>query len=297
MRYLIIISMLVLNSVTSAQDVKNIEGTNFGKYVEQYSKGRDQYAPEMVEYLAHLVDNRYASVLDVGCGTGIATRQLKPYFPRVKGLDIDKAMLKEAKRIEKMNTGTGRSIKYFQADVAKKLPFKDKQFDLITICEAFHWLVKNEETKKAALAELYRVLKPGGILAIVHSGFELEKDPFSVAKKSVSDDVHKKYTKVQALHPKSGNSAYNPLNVLQEFNFQTPQGEKIFSHKVMTDIEKEIARVQSASKWNEIDSKDQPAALQEYRERMVEIFKQFGSEQITKNAYNKMYIGKRPVQE
>ncbi len=295
MKYLLILSLLLSNAISNAEEVKNIEGTNFGKYAEQYTKGRDQHAPAAFEYLANLIDDSNASVLDVACGTGISTRQLKPHFPHVLGLDIDKRMLKEAKRIEKLNKGN--RIKYLHADVAGKLPFKDKQFDLITICEAFHWLIKNEKTKQAALSELYRVLKPGGILAVIEPAEDLQRDEFFAAIQSSASEVRKKYTKIDVKHPKYDNSNYNPLKVLQEFNFETPEARMLFSYKVNTDIEKEVARVQSQSKWNEIDAQDQPTALQEYRDRVTLIFKKLGSDQTTKELWTGMYIGQRPVQE
>ncbi len=275
-------------------EVKNIEGTNFGKYSQQYSKGRDGYPKPLYEHLVNLINDSNAEVLDVACGTGIATNELQPYFPNVQGLDIDDAMLYQARKIEESKDKSNR-INYIHGDATKKIPFEDKKFSLITVCTAFHWLCKDEKATQGSLPELFRVLKPGGILAIVHIARDLHNDPLSKELKAVIGDIQKKYIKRIVKHPKIDNPDFDPIKIMQKFNFETPEEVKAFSQIVPTDLEKELARVQSTSRWNEIDPEDQPAALNEMRERMAEIFKKLGDIQPTIEAWTRLYIGRRPI--
>lgn len=48
--------------------------TNFGAVAEIYNQARPRYAQLLIDYVASFCRER--KVLDIGCGTGIATRQL-----------------------------------------------------------------------------------------------------------------------------------------------------------------------------------------------------------------------------
>jgi demethylmenaquinone methyltransferase/2-methoxy-6-polyprenyl-1,4-benzoquinol methylase len=103
-------------------------------------------------------------VLDLAGGTG----DLAAKFSRIVGekgqvvlADINHSMLKVGK--EKLtNMGIIGNIDYVQAN-AEELPFPDNHFDLITI--AFG--LRNVTDKSAALASMFRVLKPGGRLLVL----------------------------------------------------------------------------------------------------------------------------------
>ncbi len=89
--------------------------------------------------------------LDVGCGTGFASRGLE----RVVGLDISKGMARVYKeRFGRVVLGN-----------AEHLPFKDKQFDLVVSNFSLHWT----DIKKS-LPELIRVCKGQLLLAIPIEG-------------------------------------------------------------------------------------------------------------------------------
>ncbi|MFC4700795.1 bifunctional demethylmenaquinone methyltransferase/2-methoxy-6-polyprenyl-1,4-benzoquinol methylase UbiE [Glaciecola siphonariae] len=103
-------------------------------------------------------------VLDLAGGTG----DLAAKFSRIVGpkgqvvlADINHSMLKVGK--DKLtNMGIIGNVDYVQAN-AECLPFDDNHFDLITI--AFG--LRNVTDKSAALASMYRVLKPGGRLLVL----------------------------------------------------------------------------------------------------------------------------------
>ncbi len=99
--------------------------------------------------------------LDLGCGTGELTRLAARHFPgaEVVGVDFTAAMLAEARR----RTPTGSAAVRYGRATALSLPFADAAFDLAM--NAF--LVRNLVDLDAALREMRRVLRPGGVLLIL----------------------------------------------------------------------------------------------------------------------------------
>ena len=95
------------------------------------------------------------SVLDVGCGDGLITREMAEICRgRVVGVDIDPEMIQAAKEIP------GR-VELQVAD-AHELPFEKETFDLVTA----HWVMLWLEHPLKALKEFNRVLKPDGTLLL-----------------------------------------------------------------------------------------------------------------------------------
>ena len=88
------------------------------------------------------------SFLDVGCGKGFMLYDLKSKIKglKLKGLDISKYAIKNSKKEIKLNLIVGN---------AKKLPFKDKSFDIVVSINTVHNLKKNDCAK--AIQEIQRV--------------------------------------------------------------------------------------------------------------------------------------------
>ena len=107
-------------------------------------------------------------VLDVACGTGIVTRQAAAMLGgkgQVAGIDLNPAMLQVAVTLSQP---TSPLIEWRQGD-AEALPYPDASFDLV-LCQ--HGLQFFED-KRAAVAEMRRVLAPGGRVAInVHQSLD-----------------------------------------------------------------------------------------------------------------------------
>ncbi len=101
-----------------------------------------------------------ASVLDVGCGTGLLLEKLLAAQParRAAGVDPSAAMLHQAAaRLEAFP-----HLTLAQAE-ATALPFEDARFDQVVSASAFHFFPAPDK----ALAEMRRVLVPGGKLALL----------------------------------------------------------------------------------------------------------------------------------
>ncbi len=104
------------------------------------------------------------NVLDLAGGTGDLTARFSKLVGdkgQVVLADINDAMLRVG-RDKLTDMGLLNNIEYIQAN-AESLPFADNHFDCVTI--AFG--LRNVTDKDAALASIYRVLKPGGRLLVL----------------------------------------------------------------------------------------------------------------------------------
>ena len=125
---------------------------------ERYARSRPYVHPQIVARIAGLTGvARFASALDVACGTGQSTRAVASIAERVTGIDASAAMLAQAE--------PAPGVQY-QVATAESLPFDDGMFDLITVGLAFHWF---DEAR--FLAEARRVLRSGGWLVLYNSAF------------------------------------------------------------------------------------------------------------------------------
>jgi SAM-dependent methyltransferase len=122
----------------------------------------------MTDWALALIPLREAHcLLDIGCGGGAALNKLSVLAPEadLHGVDYSATSLEIAERTNRQLIGQGR-ITLHEADVAR-LPFEDGRFDLaVTIESHFFW----PELRKS-LAEVLRVLRPGGRLAVVSGAY------------------------------------------------------------------------------------------------------------------------------
>jgi len=96
------------------------------------------------------------SALDIGCGEGILTRQLAKEFNEVKGIDLDFPSIDKAKKLTPF-----LNVNYEVLDFMK-LEMTGEKFDMIASVASLHHMESEE-----ALISMKKLLKPGGIIAIV----------------------------------------------------------------------------------------------------------------------------------
>ena len=117
----------------------------------------------MGEYLDAMSIDAAATVLDVGCGTGVVARTIarrKGFGGHVTGIDLSASLIEAARRFA---TGEGLSgVIDFHAGDSQSLKLPDAAFDAVIA----HTLISHVDDPRAVLGELARVVKPGGMIGI-----------------------------------------------------------------------------------------------------------------------------------
>ncbi|GHF46729.1 methyltransferase type 11 [Streptomyces morookaense] len=136
---------------------------SFGADAERYDRARPRYPEALIARIAAFGPGAGTGpdVLDVGCGTGIATRQLQAAGCRVLGVDPDARMAELALRAG----GEAEVARFEEWDPAGRV------FDAVVAGQAWHWVDPAAGAAKAA-----RVLRPGGLLAPFWNVFRYPSD-------------------------------------------------------------------------------------------------------------------------
>ncbi len=120
-----------------------------------YAQYRPSYPPALIDYLSSLASDRELA-LDCGCGTGQLSVLLAEAFGRVVATDAS------AQQIASATPHPGVEYRAAPAEVSG---LENASADLVTVAQAAHWFDLD-----AFYAEVRRVLKPGGILALITYG-------------------------------------------------------------------------------------------------------------------------------
>jgi ubiquinone/menaquinone biosynthesis C-methylase UbiE len=100
-------------------------------------------------------------ILDVGCGTGRLAVRILGTLPHttVHGLELSDGMLRQCKDLDERND---TRLHLVQGD-SERLPYASDSFDVVVCTHCFHHFPHQDRV----LAEMYRVLRPGGRLLII----------------------------------------------------------------------------------------------------------------------------------
>jgi SAM-dependent methyltransferase len=121
--------------------------------------GRGDWSREWVvdpAMLPHIQDRGFGEALDVGCGEGRFCRLMRQAGIKAVGIDPTAALIEEARRRDP----SGR----YEIGRAEELPFASGRFDLVV---SYLSLIDIPDFR-AAIAEMNRVLKPGGVVLIAN---------------------------------------------------------------------------------------------------------------------------------
>jgi SAM-dependent methyltransferase len=121
----------------------------FARSAEAYQQGRPGYPPAaLAALLSHLPAG--AAVLDLAAGTGALTRPLLE-----AGLEVI-----AVEPVAEMRAALPDSVRAL-GGTAESIPLGAEDVDAVVVGQAFHWFDGD-----AALAEIHRVLRPAGLLAL-----------------------------------------------------------------------------------------------------------------------------------
>ncbi len=124
---------------------------------------RRQVIPPISRYVAEMGSGG-GRLLDVACGTGRTLAQIAVAHPRLRltGLDLSPYYVQASRRV--LADVADVSL---VADNAERLPFRREHFDVVISVYLFHELPR--ATRRVVLAEMARVLRPGGLLVVADS--------------------------------------------------------------------------------------------------------------------------------
>ena len=128
---------------------------SFGSQAAAYERGRPSYPPEAIDWLlSPAVGTPVSDVLDLGAGTGKLTTRLVERGLNVVAVDPITEMLDV---LRTALPGTPALL-----GTAEQIPLPDNSLDAVLVAQAWHWF----DTERA-VAEIARVLRPGGRLGVV----------------------------------------------------------------------------------------------------------------------------------
>ena len=135
---------------------------NIDKFTDKatiYRKYRPKYPLEIIGYLIASVNlQKDSTIADIGCGTGILTKELVDYGFKTIGIEPNKSMYNEAKKyLQNYN------CQLINAS-AEDTTLKDNSVDLITVAQALHWFNLDK-----FIEEYRRILKNNGQVAIIYN--------------------------------------------------------------------------------------------------------------------------------
>lgn len=137
-----------------------VSGTNFGKTAEDYGTFRAGFPDSIFDRLAEFdIGQPDHTIIDLGTGTGTLARGFGLRGCKVIGVDPDPKMIDEAKKLDRQNNVT---IKYVEAK-AESTGLDANAVDVVTAGQCWHWF-----DQPRAIAEVIRLLKPGGKLVIAN---------------------------------------------------------------------------------------------------------------------------------
>lgn len=124
---------------------------SFDRVADEYERTRPDYPAALLDLVPLDAD---AAVLDLGAGTGKLTRALAERYRDVTAVEPLANMRAMLERVVPGVTALAGS--------AERIPLDDGSVDGVFAAQAFHWF-----DKALALPEIARVLRPGGVVAIV----------------------------------------------------------------------------------------------------------------------------------
>ena len=190
-------------------DFKQPEYSNYHKdlYTAKKYVRNIKTDPQMKQIIKSLDIHPMDNVLDIGCGVGDYTREIRNLTQKVTGLDIS---VKAAKN-------KYPDVNFNNYDCNAPLPFPDNSMDKIVSINLIEHLVSFE----TFLSECQRVLKPGGKIALTTANLDFVLHDHFFDRTHVHEwtlsrfkNIISHYFSVQVLEKSSSMFNYYPLNFI-----------------------------------------------------------------------------------
>lgn len=155
---------------------------NQSQYWDNVSTDKEFTTPMQIELFSAYVD-KDARVLDHGCGYGRILHELQQAgYTRLYGTDSSPKMIERASK-EYANIS-------FAVSDGEHIPFESDSFDAVLLVAVMTSVIANEAQEKM-IAELKRVLKPGGFIYI--NDFLLNQDERNITRYKKFEDRYGEY--------------------------------------------------------------------------------------------------------
>jgi SAM-dependent methyltransferase len=217
--------------------VHEAAAVGFARSAAAYDRARPEYPAAAIAWLAGRVGLRPGrTALDLAAGTGKLTRPLAATGAGVIAVEP----------VADMRARIGPASVRALAGTAEAIPLDDASVDAVTVGQAFHWFAG-----PVALAEIHRVLRPGGALALVWNRRPLD-DPLQAAIEALVAP-HRRDAPTHATGAWRGAVDATVLFGALE--------ERTFPHRVRHDADALVDRVRSTSVVGALDGGAQAGLL------------------------------------
>jgi ubiquinone/menaquinone biosynthesis C-methylase UbiE len=194
---------------------------SFDSVAEIYERTRPGYSDEALAWVAQRLPLK--RVLDLGAGTGKLTRQLVALGADVVAVEPGDAMRAVLERVVPEAEALAGS--------AESIPLPDESVDVVTVAQAFHWFRPEE-----ALAEIHRVLRPGGGCALISNDRD-DDDPL----------VHALNVILHRLRPEGTHEGDEAFAAIEATPLFTRLEKRQFPHSDRLDVDEIVGLMTSIS--------------------------------------------------
>jgi ubiquinone/menaquinone biosynthesis C-methylase UbiE len=206
-------------------EIHDLAARGFERAGDDYERGRPGYPADAIEFLVQELNvGAGTRVLDLAAGTGKLTRQLVPTGAELVAVEPVAGM-----RRKLVESASG--VKAL-AGTAEAIPLADGSVDAVFCGQAFHWFDGDR-----ALAEIHRVLRPGGGLALIWNvrdeTVEWERRLSELMKRHQAEAPRKRWGRWR--------------DAFERTELFTPLRERKFVHEQKGDVDTMLARVASIS--------------------------------------------------
>jgi SAM-dependent methyltransferase len=215
--------------------------TGFSRAAAEYQRGRPGYPADALALLAERLSlGPGRIVLDLAAGTGVLTRPVAE-----TGADVI-----AVEPVAEMRAALPAGVRALDG-TAEAIPLTDRSVDAVTVAQAFHWFDGD-----AALAEIHRVLRADGLLAIVWNR-RIEDAPVNEAIEAI-------LAPYRAGVPTHRRDAWRPA--FDRTSLFGPLEEHVFPHEQLLDADGMADRVGSISFIASLPDDDRAAVQRAARE-------------------------------